>query len=113
MKECMKGQWVEISKVILEAGSRAKGVPEDTACVPLMCWICGWAVTRGVIGQEIEIHTPAGRKVRGILSNVNPSYQHSFGPAVLVCRYRRRFRILLKEMFMMAGLKTRTCLTKV
>lgn len=82
MKECKKGQWVEISKMILEAGRRAKGVPEDTGCVPLMCWIGGWAVTGGIVGKEIEIVTPVGRKVKGILAEVNPSYQHSFGPVV-------------------------------
>jgi len=79
---CKKGDWVEIHNVILKAGERSPAVPDDTKRVPLEAWIKGWAQGEAALGEEVEIETPAGRKVRGTLTGVNPGYTHSFGPAV-------------------------------
>ena len=34
------------------------------------------------LGEEAEIRTRAGRRLRGTLTVLNPAYTHSFGPPV-------------------------------
>jgi len=71
--------WVEISKVILPAGERAPQVPADTQGVDLQMRVKGFLLAPAVMGEEVEIETRAGRRLRGILAVVNPAYDHSFG----------------------------------
>jgi hypothetical protein len=81
-KGCSKGQWVEIHYTVLKPEERSEGVPDDTKKVPMECWIKGWALSLGETGDEIQIKTPANRIVKGILTEINPGYSHTFGPAV-------------------------------
>lgn len=81
-ERCEKGDWVVVHQIILKAGERYKDVPEDTARVPLEAWIKGWAQSDASIGDDVGIVTLSGRTVRGELTEVNPGFNHTYGPAV-------------------------------
>ena len=76
------GTWVEIRSFVLQAGDRAPQVPEDTQKVPLEMRVKGFLIAPGAVGKEAEVITLAGRRLAGILVEVNPSYTHSFGSPV-------------------------------
>ena len=95
---CKQGEWVEIHYVVLPAEERSPDVPEDTKKVPLECWVKGWDMSSGKVGEEIEIRTPATRIVKGTLTRVNPGYTHSFGPSVPeLSTIGQELRAMLKE----------------
>lgn len=75
-----KDTWVEIHRVVLEPGERAPQVPADTRAVPLEMTVKGFLTDAADIGDEVEIVTPAGRRLRGVLRAINPAYTHGFGP---------------------------------
>jgi hypothetical protein len=77
-----KGTWVEIHRVVLRPGERAPQVPEDTQRVALEMRVKGFLVESAALGQEAGIVTPAGRRLSGVLSEVNPPYSHGFGPPI-------------------------------
>lgn len=74
-----EGTWVEIHAVILPAGERAPQVPEDTGRVPLEMRAKGFLTEAAEIGAKAEVLTTTGRRVRGTVAAVNPSYDHGFG----------------------------------
>jgi hypothetical protein len=76
------GTWVEIHCVVLRPGERAPQIPEDTKAVPLEMRVKGFLAAPAVLGQEGEIMTPAGRRLRGTVTEVNPAYRHGFGPPI-------------------------------
>ena len=73
------GAWVEIGRVVLRGGERAPQVPDDTRQLPLEMRVKGFLVAAVLQGEEAEVLTPAGRRLRGILREVNPAYTHGFG----------------------------------
>ncbi len=77
-----KGAWVEIHGVVLSPGERAPQVPTDTQGVPLEMRVKGFLVASATLGDQVEIMTPAGRRVRGTLTAGNPAYTHGFGPPI-------------------------------
>lgn len=77
-----KGTWVEIHRIVLAAGERAPQVPDDTRRVALELRVKGFLVEPAAVGDEAEIVTPAGRRLRGTLAEVNPAYTHGFGPPI-------------------------------
>ncbi len=81
-KECVSGDWVQIERVILEAGSRAPGVPEDTAALPMIARMKGFAVHDAVVGEPLEVESTIGRRLAGTLVAVLPTYSHDFGAPV-------------------------------
>jgi hypothetical protein len=80
MAEIPEGTWVEIYRVVLQAGERAPQVPEDTREVPLEMRVRGFLAQPATPGGEAG--TVTGRHLSGTLSAVNPAYTHSFGPPV-------------------------------
>jgi len=76
------GTWVSICATILEAGSRADGIPTDTAAVPLKMWVKGYLMMDCEIGAEAEIRTATGRTERGILEEVEPHSNVDYGAFV-------------------------------
>ncbi|MFP4200150.1 MAG: 2-amino-4-oxopentanoate thiolase subunit OrtA [Clostridia bacterium] len=78
-KRARRGDWVQIENVILEAGNRAPGIPEDTAQLPLLSRLKGFALNDATVGEELEIRTVLGREVTGKLVTVDPRYGHDFG----------------------------------
>lgn len=77
-----KGVWVEIHTIVLEPGERAPQVPEDTAKIPLEMRVKGFLAEPAAIGDQAEIVTAAGRRLRGRLDAINPAYRHGFGPPI-------------------------------
>lgn len=77
-----EGTWVEIHGIVLEPEERAPQVPEDTRQVPLEMRVKGFLAAPAAPDQEAEVITPAGRRLRGTLSAVNPAYSHGFGAPV-------------------------------
>jgi len=76
------GTWVEVHRVVLRAGERAPQIPEDTRAVPLEMRVKGFLTQPAALGDEAVIVTPAGRRLRGTLTEVNPAYTHGFGPPI-------------------------------
>lgn len=78
-----KGDWVRIYNVVLESSERAPQVPDDTKKVPLEMWDKGFLLDKEAeIGDEVEIETYIGRKIKGELLEIDPYYTHSYGKAV-------------------------------
>lgn len=77
-----KGDWVQIRDVVLTPEERAPQVPDDTKKTPLILWVKGHALCPANIGDSVEIETVTSRKVKGVLTAVNPSYTHSYGDYV-------------------------------
>jgi len=73
------GEFVEISWIAIAAGERAANIPESTRQVPLLARVKGFALERGKVGQEIDVLTLAGRKIRGTLLHTAPRHSHGFG----------------------------------
>ena len=74
-----KNTWVSIRATILEAGSRAHGIPEDTAAVPLIMWVKGHLLKDCAIGDEAEIRTVTGRIERGLLEEAEAYTNVDYG----------------------------------
>lgn len=77
-----KGDWVRIHDIILKPSERAPQVPEDTKKVPLELWANGFILHDAKVGDRVTIATLVGRKISGVLVEVNPKYTHNFGEAV-------------------------------
>jgi len=73
---------VEIHCIVLPPGERAPQTPADTQQVPLEMRAKGFLTAPAALDDEVEIATPAGRRLRGRLAVVNPGYAHGFGPPV-------------------------------
>lgn len=84
MKSTMakKDSWALLHRIILQAGERSPAVPDDTQKVPLEMWVKGRLLADAEIGGEAEVLTRTGRRERGTLLEVNPSYKHGFGDFV-------------------------------
>jgi hypothetical protein len=77
-----KNAWVEIHRTVLEPGKRAPQVPADTQDVPLEMKVKGFLSRDAGVGDEVEITTPTGRRIRGVLTAINPAYSHRFGSPI-------------------------------
>jgi hypothetical protein len=92
------GTWVEIYSVVLEPGQRAARIPDDTKQVPLEMRVKGFLAVPGKQGDQVEIITPGGRRLRGMLVSVNPAYSHGFGaPIPELTGIGGELRALLRE----------------
>ncbi len=76
------GTRVELHRVLLPPGERARSVPEETQRVPLELRVRGTLVDAARLGDEATIVTSVGRRHRGTLVDVDPSDAHGFGPAI-------------------------------
>ena len=92
------GDWVEVQRVILEAGQRSEDVPPDTADVPYLARMKGFLLEQAVVGDQVTIETIIGRRVEGTLTAVNPPYGHDFGrPVPELLLVGNELRALLEE----------------
>ena len=94
-----KGDWVRIHSILMDAGSRAPQVPDDTAKVPYELWDKGFLVSdKAEIGEEVNVETITGRLIKGTLLETDPSYNHDFGefiPEILIID--RQLREIMRE----------------
>lgn len=77
-----QGTWVEIHRVVLAPRERAPQAPADTRQVPLELRARGFLAQPAAEGEEVEIVTASGRRLRGVLAAVEPAYTHGFGPPI-------------------------------
>ena len=92
-----KETWVEIHRIVLAAGDRAPQVPDDTRQVPLEMRVKGYLVAPASVGEEAEIVTAVGRRLRGVIRESNPAYAHGFGaPIAELSAIGREVRALLR-----------------
>jgi 2-amino-4-ketopentanoate thiolase alpha subunit len=77
-----KGTWVGIYRVVLTPIQRAPDIPEDTERVPLEMRVKGFLVAAASVGEEVDVVTATGRRLRGTLEEVNPAYSHGFGSPI-------------------------------
>lgn len=98
METIKAGSWVQIHQIVLPAGERAPQVPEDTQKVPLELRVKGYLVEDGKMGEEVEIETFTGRRLKGTLEKVEPSYEHVFGkPLPEMLNIGKQLREMLNE----------------
>ncbi|MDO8914870.1 MAG: 2-amino-4-oxopentanoate thiolase subunit OrtA [Coriobacteriia bacterium] len=76
---CEAGDWVEVSYVLLEPADRSVNLPPETAAQQLIVWVKGFARDGADVGEELTVETMTGRSVTGVLTDVNPGYEHTFG----------------------------------
>ncbi len=75
-----KGDLVLIHLIVLEPAQRAENLPEATRAVPYEGWIKGFLLEKdAVIGDKVRIDSLIGRELSGILTEINPVYDHGFG----------------------------------
>lgn len=77
-----KGSLVDIQVIVLRAGERAAGVPEDTAGVDLVMKVKGRLTADAHAGEIGTIRTATGRLVAGTVLAQPPEYTHGFGEPV-------------------------------
>ncbi|MFZ5943041.1 MAG: 2-amino-4-oxopentanoate thiolase subunit OrtA [Bacillota bacterium] len=80
--KCKPGDWVEIHGTIFTAPERSASLPQATRTVPFEMWIKGFALEEKEVGQNCLVKTLTGRVIQGELTEINPGFSHSFGPAV-------------------------------
>ena len=92
------GEWVEIERIVLPAGSRAPNVPPDTAEVDFVARVRGFLVSAADLGDEAAVRTLVGREVTGRLTAVKPRNPASFGdPAPELLRLGLEARRALEQ----------------
>lgn len=93
------GDWVRIKDLVLRAEDRSENLPEDTKKLPLEMWTKGFLLNdQADFGDQVEVETYIGRKVRGQLVEINPSWDHDFGQIIPEILYiGRQARDLLEK----------------
>jgi len=82
-QDAVQGAWVEVERVVLRPEERAPQIPPETRAVPYVLRVSGFLDQEGAkLGDEVGVLTLAGRRLRGRLIAVNPSYRHGFGDTV-------------------------------
>lgn len=77
-----KGSYVEIQNQVLSSEERALNIPEETRKTPLKLWAKGFLQEDSDIGEMGKILTVNGRRLEGIITELNPPYTHDFGEFV-------------------------------
>ena len=72
-------RWAQIGLVVLEPEERTARLPDDTKKVPYYVRVRGFLEGDANVGDTVTIETLIGRKVRGELLCIEPSYGHSYG----------------------------------
>lgn len=84
----VKGDWVRIHTIILEAKERTGNLPEDTKNTDIQMWTKGFLNDeKAEIGDNVTVTTYVGRQQEGKLVEVNPYYKHDFGKCVTETLY--------------------------
>jgi hydrogenase maturation factor len=83
-REAVRGMWVRITGLVLEPHQRSGRLPAETRKVPLEMWTKGFLISpgRARAGDAVVVETAAGRRVTGILLEVEPAFHHDFGDCV-------------------------------
>ncbi len=95
----VKGDWVEIGRVVLSPSERANGIPEDTDSVPLEMRVRGFLLNnKAETGDSVSIRTTTERVEKGLLLGIRPAYNHGWGRCIMpVLKIGPELRRLLEE----------------
>ena len=74
-----KGTYVKISKIFLEPDERLEALPETTANTPLRGLLKGKLLKDAKLNDIAPIETLTGCFVQGVVIDVEPSHNHTFG----------------------------------
>jgi hypothetical protein len=74
-----KGTWVEIVREVLSPKERSNAIPDETKKTPLTMWVRGNTLHPSDLGEEVEIETISGRRIKGKVTQIEPAYSHGFG----------------------------------
>ncbi len=78
-----QGDWVLISRTVLEPDERTSQLPPETARTPLTMRVKGYLISDiAAAGEEVDIETVTGRRLRGTLTEIEPTWEHGFGAFV-------------------------------
>lgn len=93
------GDWVRIHDLVLTSEERADNLPEETKKVPLEMWTKGFLLDMDAnLGEQVEIETYIGRRARGRLVEIHPSWDHDYGRVIPELFYiGRQARTLLDK----------------
>ncbi len=86
-----KGTYVRVRNHILKPENRVENIPDDTSNVPLKSWVKGHLTHEAELYEAAEIITETGRKVQGIVKEVEPKPRHDFGdfvPEIMKMRHQ-------------------------
>ena len=99
MGQAKKGDWVQIHKIVLEAGDRAPNLPEETKEVPLELRVRGFLKDESAdLNDKVTIETLIGREITGNLEEIDPAYSHDYGkPVNELLSIGRELKDMLKE----------------
>ncbi|MCM3766035.1 2-amino-4-oxopentanoate thiolase subunit OrtA [Neobacillus niacini] len=82
MEQVNKGTWVEIHRILLQPEERSDRLPEDSKSVPYEMRARGFLLEEALLNDEVTIKTLSGRVISGRLIQIEPCYEHSYGPPV-------------------------------
>ncbi len=82
-----KGTFVEIETLVLDCPDRSPAIPEDTKKTKLKMWVRGFVNSDCELGDEVEITTAIDRTINGLVTAVEPGYDHNFGRYVSEIAY--------------------------
>ncbi len=85
LERAHKHTWVEVHRIVLTNRERAPQAPDDTRQVPLEMKVKGFLIASShdaAIGDQVDIVTPAGRTLSGVLTAINPPSTHTFGAPI-------------------------------
>lgn len=91
--------WVEIGFVVLDPSERTARIPGDTKQQPYFARVKGFVEGDPRIGEEVEMSTLLGRRMRGRVLRIAPEYGHGFGgPIKELIEAGQEARALLHEL---------------
>lgn len=82
-----QGTFVEIETLVLDCPDRSPVIPEDTKKTQLRMWARGFVNSDCCLGDEVEITTAIDRRIKGVVTAVEPGYSHNFGSYVSEVAY--------------------------
>jgi hypothetical protein len=82
LEKINKGTWVEVHRVLLHPEERMNRLPEDSKSVPYEMRARGFLLEEALLNEEVNIKTLSGRVISGRLIQIEPCYEHSYGPPV-------------------------------
>jgi 2-amino-4-ketopentanoate thiolase alpha subunit len=100
-EQAQQGQrtWVEIGFVVLEPTQRTAHIPDDTRRQPYYARVKGFVDGRPQVGDEVEVSTILGRRVKGKVLRIAPQYGYGFGgPIKELMEAGQEARALLREL---------------
>jgi len=92
-----KGAFVRLRNHLLLPEERSKSLPESTTQVPYKSWTKGFLVEESELYENATVVTVTGRKVTGVLKEVEPRYKHTFGD--YVPEIHRMRSVILEEVW--------------